>query len=458
MNLLPAFRRLMHPVSQEPLDLVSSELRMPDPQSGVTPRDYQLDGAAWLYTTKRGILADDAGLGKTVQASIAAVKPVLVSCPAYVATWWEEWLHSAYPEDTVAQAAIGSRVQRHKALVGSLTNVGGKPAADWTIVTHDMMRGYYMPDVATWILDEGHHMRNREAERTREAMNYAKRVPRLYSLTATPVYKDVTDLWAQLHMLDPREWGSYWKFFDQFAKTASGQGWGGQKVVGIWNPKLLERMLVPYVLRRTYKDVGLFLPDVIDKDVILRYGDAERKLYNRVRDNYVYEDIPLNSQAEVLHTLRRCTVNIKITAAEQILEDAPSTVDNPTAIFCWYRDTAEDTAERLGGIFIHGDTPADQRADIAKRALREGRVIVPSMSSLSEGIDLSMCKQVIQLEEDYVPGRMYQERRRFQRWTKDERPIVIHNLRVANTVDMDVHHAVVTRRGSAQQILKDALT
>lgn len=435
-------------------DATSADLRLP---ANITLRPYQLEGAAWLYEHKRGILGDDAGLGKTLQAAAAAVKPVLVTCPTYLVLQWADVLAQEYPDDTVSVAGVGSRMQRHRGLSGGgPTTMIGKSPADWVIVNTDMHRGYPMPtDICTWIVDEAHHFRNRDAERTKLAQRFARSVERVYELTATPVYKDVTNLWSLLHMVDPKEYASYWDFFQQYAKTSGDGGWGGSKVIGIWNPKKLERELQQYLLRRTYRDVNLFLPDVIDKDVVLEFGDAEKKLYRRVRDNYVYEDIPLSSQAEVMHTLRRCTVHAKIDAAQQILEDDPGV---PTVIFCWYRDTAEDCAAAVGGLVIHGDMSADDRPVRAKEAIAKGVPVCATISAMSEGVDLSACKQVIQLEEDYVPGSMYQERRRFQRWTPDERPILIHNVRVKDTIDMDVHRSVVARRGSTQQILKDALT
>jgi superfamily II DNA or RNA helicase len=433
------------------LDL--SGLAMP---ATLEPREYQLQGAAWLRDVERGILADDAGLGKTMQAAMAAVRPVLVTCPSYVVQQWADFLAEEYPDETVACAGYGTRTQRHKAMVGGdIRTPPGKHAADWTIVNTDMHRGYFLPqDVETWICDEMHHFRNRDAERSREANNYAQNIPHIIGLTATPVYKDVTDLWHQLNMLDPKYWSSYWDFFLTYARTGGDSGWGAAKVVGIWNPKKLEAEIAPYILRRTYKDVGLFLPDVISKPVLLNFSDSERKVYKMVKEMYVYEDIELTSASEVMHTLRRATVGVKIDAAKQILFDNPE----PTVVFCWYIDSAYDTASELGAVVIDGSISADERSAKVKEAIAKRKNVVATMAALSEGVDLSACKQVIQLEEDYVPGRMYQERRRFQRWTKDERPIVMHDLRVRNTIDMDVHNAVTSRTSSAQQILKDALT
>lgn len=449
------WRRLVHGSTSQMLD--TSHLRMPatiDAES----RPYEIDGAAWLHHTKRGILADDAGLGKTVQAMMAAERPIMVTCPSYLANQWEEVIKQEYPNDSVSNAAFGNRMQRHRALTGStkLSTLVGPSVFDWTIVSNDMHRGYYLPDATTWIIDEAHHFRNQEAERTKEAYNYAERVERIYALTATPVYKDVTNLWSLLHMMDPKKYSSYWRFFQEYAKTTGDTGWGSQKVIGIWNPKKLERELEDYMLRRTYKDAGLFLPDMIEKDIVVEFDPATRKLYKDVKDNYVYEDIPLTSQGAVLHTLRRVTVNTKIDAVQRIIEDNPA---QPTLVYSWYQDSAEDCALAIDGTYISGATHSpEDRKQAALDSIAQGKPVVATIASMAEGVDLSMCKQLIYIEEDYVPGSMYQSERRTKRWSEDERPILAYYVRVAKTVDGDVHHAVTSRRGSASTVLRDALT
>ena len=53
---------------------------------------YQIDGAAFLANRKAALLADDPGLGKTLQAiralDLARVLKVLVVCPAGVVENW----------------------------------------------------------------------------------------------------------------------------------------------------------------------------------------------------------------------------------------------------------------------------------------------------------------------------------------------------------------------------------
>lgn len=429
----------------------------------LVPREYQFVGAQNLYDRGRHLLGDDAGLGKTLQAAMAAVRPVLVVCPTYLVWQWAEFLEQEYPTETVAVAGVGDRKVRHRALTGSdnLATLVGKPVADWTICNVDMLRSYYLPECETVIFDEAHHFRNREAERSKNAVKLAERTPRVYELTATPIYKDVSNFFNLLRMIDPEEYTSYWEFIDRVAITMGDRY--STKIVRIRSPRALERELEPYMTRRTYHDVGLFLPPIIESHKVIELSPQMKKVYADLRDYYRSPDgEALTSASEVLHMLRHVTVGPKVEEIPNILDDNPG----PTVVFCWYRETSEVCANRLKELFkrpgsplvIHGDTmSAEERAPAAKAAIAAGGIVVATMASLGEGVDLSAAKNVIFLEEDYVPGMQYQTLKRVQRWTEDERPVLAHYLRCRGTVDTIVHRTVGGRKADAGQILREAL-
>jgi SNF2 family DNA or RNA helicase len=349
----------------QPLQTFPDYLRKPA-VIDVDSRPYQIEGADWMYRTKRVILADDAGVGKTVQAMMAAVRPVLVVCPTYLVWQWAETIEENFPDDTISVAAFGGRKARHKALTGSenLAVLPDKAPADWVIVNTDMMRGYIMPKVETIILDEAHHFRNREAERSQFCAELAKETPRVYQLTATPIYKDVGNLFMLLHMLDPDTYTDYGPALERWAITY-GDGFS-TKIARLRNPKALEKELEPYLKRRTYKDVGLYIPELIEAHNVIEMDPRMKKVYSDLRDFYRKEDgTPVGSAAEVLHLLRHATVGPKIAEIPAILEDNPG----PAVVFTWYRESADVCAEELKSRFskagdpvvVKGDVDADQR-------------------------------------------------------------------------------------------------
>jgi superfamily II DNA or RNA helicase len=411
-----------------------------------------VEGASWLRGAGRGVLGDDAGIGKTVQAAAAARLPALVVCPSYLKEQWAAFLQENYPDDSVALAS-GTRIQRHAALAESLDASIRNAVADWTIVNIEMLRTYPMPEVETVIFDEFHHFRGRTSEQSKNAEALCKRTPNVFGLTATPMYKDVGDLWHLLHLLDPKEWSAYGKYLAKYARTVD-TGWT-TRIIGAKNQRMLIADLKPYLLRRTYKQVRLFLPDVIEKHIVIESTSREKAEYLDVKKNYRYDGVPLTSAAQVLHLLRRLTVAAKADAAAKVIDDAGKV---PTAVLCWYEDTAEYIASKMHGVVIHGTKPKPyERARIVHSAIGRAQPIVATIASLGEGLDLSACKNVIFAEEDYVPGSMYQVSRRFQRWTENTAPVVFTYIRVKGTSDVAVHSAASSRGASIREILRDTL-
>jgi superfamily II DNA or RNA helicase len=213
------------------------------------------------------------------------------------------------------------------------------------------------------------------------------------------------------------------------------------------------------MLSRSYKDVGLYLPERIDKHVVMRMTDAQLRVYDRLRYEYKLElpdgkvDRFMNAGA-VLHKLRMLTVTKeKIAAIEEIVNDTPD--NKPVIVFCWYRSTADKLATALNAELITGAIDANERRELAVHSDKRVRVI--TMESLSEGADLSESRTVIFAEETYVPGQAYQALSRVQRHSTDPDPVVVYWVRYRQTVDQIVHDAVRARISDAHAILREAL-
>src|SRR3990167_4800714 len=69
----------------------------------IIPHAYQTEGIAYLQSSNR-LLADECGLGKTLQAILAVPSnpaPILVVCPKRAKEWWASQLDAlAPPNDT----------------------------------------------------------------------------------------------------------------------------------------------------------------------------------------------------------------------------------------------------------------------------------------------------------------------------------------------------------------------
>lgn len=403
------------------------------------PRPYQIEGIEFLKSHIRGGLTDDPGLGKTLQAVLAAQTPVIVASPTYLVEQWYEVIKGEFPEATV-MPALGSINKRYKA-------IQSKP--DWLIINIEMLRGYelYYPD--TFIIDEAHHVRSRGAQQSKGAKLVAANSMYVYMLTATPIVKEVDDVWHLLHILDPHAFKSYDRFVKMFCVTTDSPY--GPKVIGASNPRGLEALLSRYFLGRTYKEVGLFLPELIETTVRIQESKQFYKDYNDTKHNYSFGPLVFdNALATIMFLRQMARTRTKIRSTLDLLDDLPG----KAVIFTWFKDSAFELANYIRCPAITGDLDPSER----KRIAMEGHdYIVATIPSLSEGVDLSYARNVIFFEEDYTPGVMHQALSRVRRYSTNTDPVRVYYIHTKGTIDEVIHRMVERRISSIQEIYREAM-
>jgi SNF2 family DNA or RNA helicase len=429
--------------------------------TGYEDRDYQQLGTNFLKAVRRGFLTDDPGLGKTIQAIRATELPALVVAPRYLSYQWEDAILQEDPTFKIARAD-GTRSERDAIL---------SKHADWYIVNYEMLATYALPvGMRTFINDESHRLRNRNANQSIAAYEYETlKHPdaRVYHLTATPMWKTPDDIWMQARILYPNVsvFQSYHKFVKLFCTTLRSP-WGGPKVVGIkrYMRKPLQDLLAPIMLGRTYKDVGRFLPAMIETTVSLTLSVTQRQMYKELVDTYAvqYQEKRLIFEGTaVIHALRQITAHSgKFDAVMDILKDNN---DHPAVIGFWYRDHAFAMYKMLGdkkAVLCTGDMDPVDRNALALKAQREGKHIVCTQESLKEGINLSKYRLFIFGEEHYVPEANRQFMTRVVRdrndGGKDTEPVRVFYVQVKNTIDVTIHN-VAKKRGAAISAVREIL-
>lgn len=433
------------------------------------PRDYQMYGRDWLIARRRAMLTDQAGLGKTLTAALAAETPCLVVCPKYLVNQWGDFLTKQFPDDVVS-VATGPRKSRIAAL---------RRRANWYVINTAMLRTFVLPfaaELKTIIYDEFHHLRNRKSMQSRAAFLLSEREDlRVYGLTASPMWKQVDDIWMQLHILQPEIFTSYNTFVDQFCIVDRSSPYG-VKVLGLRKrmQRELDEVLKLTCLGRTYGDVGRQLPRTIESVLSVEFPDELRRKYIDTQRSFRLEAeeadergdrtfIPL-SAASMMHTLRQLTAFPgKIEAVANLIED----IDRPAVVFTWYRDHAADVAEAIhGAVCITGELPAEERHRLALDAMRRKATIVATLSSLSEGINLQEYRAVVFFEQNWPPGSNYQALSRVVRdrnesadsLTGNDDPVLVYHVQVPRTIDEVIYRVTRKREASISDVMSEILS
>jgi SNF2 family DNA or RNA helicase len=173
--------------------------------------DYQLRGAAWLATARRGILGDEPGLGKTLQAITAveakASYPALVITMNSVKLHWQRQIEQWTGSTDVAVAQGSDTGKRLEAIQSD---------AQWIVINHEMLRSESYRQAllqrpwGTVIVDEAHKLQGRHSQVSEQAAKL--RTQNLFMLTGTPVWNKADSIWRLLYLLDPARFRSYWQF------------------------------------------------------------------------------------------------------------------------------------------------------------------------------------------------------------------------------------------------------
>jgi SNF2 family DNA or RNA helicase len=253
---------------------------------------FQQAGVEWLAERPRAILADSFGCGKTAQI-ISAIKRlgltnVLVVCPKQAHGVWEEEIRK-WDRTSYMLIVHGSRAKRRSLLCKWIT-------ARYTIINYELMRIHYDDLFHRWdaiVFDEAHKLKNRKSKtlfkRAKQIVPLAKRV---YFLSATPLVNHASDFWTLLHLIDRKQFSSFWKYANTYCKIYF-NGFAFE-VIDIDDEKdprvdLLRKALEPYLLRRTKIEVFPEMPKMTVQKVWIELDKKQRGYYQQMEKEFFTE-------------------------------------------------------------------------------------------------------------------------------------------------------------------------
>jgi superfamily II DNA or RNA helicase len=176
----------------------------------------------------RLLIADDVGLGKTIEAGYIMrelearqlVERVLVVVPARLKTKWKRELRDRFEEHFDVAGTVELR------RLANLSHQGREPEPFRWIVSYETARSDEMRSaiegipIDLLIADEAHRMRNPESLQHKLGVTLCKFAESAVFLTATPVQNRLEDLWHLLKLLSPGEFSNWAVFRDQMQANA----------------------------------------------------------------------------------------------------------------------------------------------------------------------------------------------------------------------------------------------
>ncbi|MEI6632809.1 MAG: DEAD/DEAH box helicase [Chlamydiota bacterium] len=417
-----------------------STLTVPCPE-GLEYLSFQVAGIEYIENTKgRTLVADECGLGKTIQALgwlnlHPELRPAVVICPASMKLQWyseaRRWLMT--PRGTIDVVKDGKDAPT--------------PGHDLYVINYDLVHkheeAFRAIGVRVVILDESHYLKAQKTIRTKAVLRVCDGIQHVLCLSGTPILNKPIEAWTTLRLLAPKTFRSWFDYVTRFCnghKQKIGRDREVWQVDGSSNlDEMNSLMRETCFVRRLKKDVMAELP--AKRRVIVPIGDgcglrgeadftrrlkgivarrrAEQRDLARVKDERERtrqrdsllvrmreENTEILSEIE---KLRQEAAREKMGAACEFIENILE--QGKLVVFAHHKFVIDELMKQFkGSAVIRGETSVEDRQRAVERFQNnpECRLFIGSLHAASQGITLTAASDVVFMELDWVPGIMVQ--------------------------------------------------
>ncbi|MEH7885536.1 SNF2-related protein [Bacillus sp. JJ1609] len=429
----------------------------------LTPLPHQLEVARQVVENMNGkaILADEVGLGKTIEAGLilkeymirGLVKKVLILVPASLVSQWAMELNSKFHIPAIAQRK--SYVwEQCDVVVSSIDTAKRAPHCDIiNNLNYDLI-----------IIDEAHKLKNNKTKNYEFVQNLKKRFCLL--LTATPIQNRIEEIFNLVSLLKPGHLGSETAFFEKYKKDSR----------SVNDDEHLRKLVNKVMIRNRRADTGIEWTKRHVETIAIEFSKEERALYDSIlglRDSegglassqfslMTLQREACSSREAVFYTLKNMlqrqenpsiafqeiiaglikkveavTKNSKAAKALELIQK----IDDKVIIFTEYRATQlylqwflkqnGITSVPFRGGFKRG------KKDWMRELFQKNVQVLIATEAGGEGINLQFCSHIINFDLPWNPMRLEQRIGRIHRLGQ-EKDVRIYNFATKDTVEEHV--------------------
>jgi len=410
----------------------------------------------------RAILADEVGLGKTIEAGIVMkelisrgkARTVLILTPASLASQWQQELWDKFGERFIKHDDPEFRgFGEHDKIVSSIDTAKSPQhypdiiAREWDLV----------------VIDEAHYLKNKKTQRYSLADDITAR--HALMLTATPIQNNLIELYNLINLIKPGLLGTMQNFEEEYIGDAQGRV--------LLHAQRLQRLLEQVLIRnRRAEATGIKFPDRKVETHRVQASKGEYELHQAVSrfirtfknqfeshlalmilEREVASSAPALAKTlgnmmpkvddqdtlDAMEELRHKAESIKRNAKVNLVVDVATGSKEKMIVFTQFRETQELLARRLQqegvkNIKYHGQLSAGRRKKALEEFREDAQVLVCTDSG-SEGLNLQFAHVIINYDLPWNPMRVEQRIGRVHRIGQERDSVVILNLAVADTIE-----------------------
>ncbi|AEI40244.1 DEAD/DEAH box helicase [Paenibacillus mucilaginosus] len=429
----------------------------------LVPMDHQVETAKKVLTGMRGraILADEVGLGKTIEAGLilkeymirGLIRKVLILVPASLVLQWVRELNQKFGIPAVAQKKEYMWAQ-NDIVVASMDTAKRDPHREIVLgLEYDML-----------IVDEAHKLKNKKTTSYQFINELRKKYCLL--LTATPVQNDLSELYNLITLLKPGQLGGKTSFQANFVVD--------KRIPK--NEEQLQAELSKVMIRNRRSDGNVNFTKRIVRNIPLQLSPEEQALYDGVT-NFVKgrfeeaggdlssvlslvtlqrevcssrdavfitlvnmfkktdESSPLRPRIwELVELIRSIKANTK---AEKVMELIRE-INDKVIIFTEYRASQEYLLQylkdhKISAVPYRGGMNRGKKDWMMDLFRNRAQVLIATEAG-GEGINLQFCHNMINFDLPWNPMRVEQRIGRVHRLGQKE-DVKIYNLSTTGTIE-----------------------
>ncbi|NMO95339.1 SNF2-related protein [Paenibacillus lemnae] len=428
----------------------------------LSPLPHQTDTARRVLfeMSGRAILADEVGLGKTIEAGLilkeylvrGLVSKVLILVPASLVLQWVRELNSKFGIPAIAQKKVYS--WGNDIVVASMDTAKRDPHQEILLnEEYDML-----------IIDEAHKLKNKKTTNYQFIQKLRKKYCLL--LTATPVQNDLSELFNLITLLKPGQLGRQGDFAANF-------------VVDKRRPKNQDQLkdeLAKVMIRNRRGEGPVKFTKRTVRNNLLQLSPDEQSLYDGVtsfvKDQYqasggnlssmlslvtlqrevcssrdavfvtlvnlskkLPEDSPLRDRIwELVHLIKAIKANTKAEKAIELIQN----MNEKVIVFTEYRATQEYLLNYfrdygLVSVPYRGGMNRGKKDWMMDLFRGKAQVMIATEAG-GEGINLQFCHHMINFDLPWNPMRVEQRIGRVHRLGQSN-DVKIHNLSTKGTIE-----------------------
>ena len=409
--------------------------------NGLKPYPFQVTGVRWLVEHQQGLLADQMGLGKTIQAIIAmrvlfrrgSLQSALVVCPASMTNVWAREI-SLWAPELRTLSVQGPPYERP---------TKWRSHSEIHIVSYETLRndikGLDGDRFDLYVLDEAQKIKNPQTKVHRSIRWLSPKYR--WALTGTPIENVVEDVVSIFDVLVP----------SLFA--------------GQYSPRAHEvrQTIRPHVLRRTIDEVQLELPELTHQDHWLDLHPRQRSTYRAVEQEGIAVIKEMGGRATRMNILGLITVLKQICNYDDVsgqscklaflIDELESlTMENDKAlVFSQYPNkTLRKIAPKLrpfNPLIYDGSLSTSRRDEVVLNFQEsdDNAVLLMSVRAGGLGITLTRANHVFHFDHWWNPATIDQASARVRR-IGQRKPVFVHSLYATNTIEERIFTLLRTKR------------